>query len=361
MTTIAFDETGNSGGDLLNSAQPVFCLGSVKLDSDQLGEVAESLRLVKASEWKFARVKKTPAQLQALTELLERPWITNDVVKLFPIHKRFMVVTKFVDLIHEPIAREHGLDLYQQGGALATANLLATTLPIFLGEARYERLLQRFVDCVRTGGEAELRRFESEAEKIHKFLQRKHPGPVADSFAPVLLACRRRDLWLDFRGDDELDPLVPAYFVLVLKWSNALKGSFTVLADEAKALARNRQGLMKMADPSIEPRMIPITGGEYASYPLKVTEIVTTCSKDSREVQFADLVCGAANHILLPIVARTPLDEIQRRLWGVFFEKPLFVGSMWPSRDVTPEAVEAEHVIGETAVDFAVRIFSHNN
>jgi hypothetical protein len=358
MTTIAFDETGNSGGDLTNSIQPVFCLGSVRLDSEQLAEVAESLQLVKAPEWKFAKVKKTPAQLRALTELLERPWITNDVVKLFPIHKRFMVVSKFVDLIHEPIAREHGLDLYQQGGALATANLLVTTLPIFLGEARFARFLQRFVDCVRTGGDAELHRFESEAEKIHRFLQKKHPGPVADSFAPVLLACRRRELWLDFRDPDELDPLVPAYFVLVLKWSNALKGSFRVLADEAKALARNREHLMKMADPSIEPRMIPITGGEYASYPLKVKEIVTTCSKDSKEVQFADLVCGAANHVLHPMVARTPLDEIQRRLREVFFEKPLFVGAMWPSSDVTPEGVEAAHVTGETAVDFAVRVLS---
>lgn len=33
------------------------------------------------------------------------------------------------------------------------------------------------------------------------------------------------------------------------------------------------------------------------------------------------------------------------------FKKPLFAGAIWPSREVTPEAVEAEHVVGETAVD----------
>ncbi len=139
MMTIAFDETGNSGGDLTNAEQPVFCLGSVNLDSEQLSEVTEALRLVKAPEWKFAKVKKTPAQLRALTELLERSWITSEVVKVYPIHKRFMVVTKFVDLLHEPLARENGIDLYQRGGALAMANRLVTTLPVFLGETRFAR------------------------------------------------------------------------------------------------------------------------------------------------------------------------------------------------------------------------------
>jgi hypothetical protein len=356
MKTIAFDETGNSGGDLTNSEQPVFCLGSVNLDSEQLSEVTEALRLVKAPEWKFAKIKKTPAQLRALTELLERSWVTSDVVKVYPIHKRFMVVTKFVDLLHEPLARENGLDLYQRGGALALANLLVTTLPVFLGETRFARFLQCFVDCVRTGGDREVRLFESELEKIRDFLMKKHPGPVADSFAPAILGCRRKDLWIDHRDPDELDPLVPAYFVLVLKWSDSLSGSFTVLADESKAVARQREHLMRLADPSIKPQLIPITGGEYASYPLKVTEIVTTCSQRSKQVQFADLVCGAANHVLIAIASRKPLDDIQQRLRNVFFGKPLFVGAMWPSSEVTPEGVEADHVVGETAVGFAVRV-----
>lgn len=358
MKVIAFDESGNSGGDLLNHDQPVFCLGSVTLTPDQLAEAEAALRMVKAPEWKFGKVKNTPAQLRALTELLERPWVTSDVVKVYPIHKQFMTVSKFVDLLHEPLARLNGVNLYEQGAALATANLLVAVLPVFLGQTRFARLLQLFVACVRTGGDTELQRFEAEVHKVYDFLQKKHPGPVASSFAPVCLSCKRRELWLDNPCPDELDPLVPAYFVLVERWGRSLNQPFVVLADDSKALARQRDHLMKMAAASIEPQLIPITGGEYASYPLRITEIKTTCSKASREVQFADLVCGAANYVLLQIVQRRPLDEIQTRLRDVFAGKALYAGGIWPSNDVTPEGVEAEHVVGETAVDFAVRVLS---
>lgn len=59
---------------------------------------------------------------------------------------------------------------------------------------------------------------------------------------------------------------------------------------------------------------------------------------------------------MIAIASHKPLDDIQQRLRDVFFGKPLFVGAMWPSREVTPEGVEAVHVVGETAVGFAVRV-----
>ncbi len=55
-TIIAFDESGNTGSDLLDKEQPVFVLASVKLTAGQAKEL-KSIFKTNSSELKFNRLK----------------------------------------------------------------------------------------------------------------------------------------------------------------------------------------------------------------------------------------------------------------------------------------------------------------
>jgi|SRR6266852_5378374 len=119
MHEIALDEAGNTGADLLNSEQPVFVLASVSLSREKADTILEGIRTGQTRELKFARLKKSESGRRRIIRFLAAPELnTSNVITTF-IHKRFMIVTKIVDLLVESLAHEDGLDLYKDGATIA--------------------------------------------------------------------------------------------------------------------------------------------------------------------------------------------------------------------------------------------------
>ncbi len=356
VRSIAFDESGNTGEHLLSPEQPVFVLASASLTPEQLSAAETALQSVGASEWKYSKFKRKPGQLKKFLSLMEDPIFGGDSLKAYVIHKPFMIVAKFVDLVHEPIARAYGIDLYERGGALAMANLFTSVLPVYLGETVFSDYLNSFSHCVRDGSMAALAAFERRTHEVKDILAEREPD-LAASFAPVILACKHRALWLDHLNRTELDPLVPAYFILVDAWGQQLGERFIVIADESKTVAQEAPLLMKFADKDLAEKTIAGVGGS-ARYPLLAEKITTASSSESRAIQIADLTAGAINHVFTSMAKRVKLDDTLSRIRDVMFAKHLLVGGMWPSTDVTPESLGADYLTGENAVDYSHKILS---
>ena len=71
METIYFDESGYTGGDLVNSHQKTFVLVSLRMNEDEAAELKGGFfSAVKAQELKFSSIKKNPKQLSAAIEFL---------------------------------------------------------------------------------------------------------------------------------------------------------------------------------------------------------------------------------------------------------------------------------------------------
>ncbi|MFD0501719.1 hypothetical protein ACFQ0G_00030 [Streptomyces chiangmaiensis] len=70
-------------------------------------------------------------------------------VRSYLMDKRFMVITKLVDVLVEPLADADGLNLYEDQQGLALAELLRMAGPVLGDAAAYHRMLQAFVDWVR--------------------------------------------------------------------------------------------------------------------------------------------------------------------------------------------------------------------
>ena len=111
MHEVAFDESGNTGADLPNQQQPVFALASTCLSHEQASLILQPLRTPQSREIKFSRLRRTKGGRRRIIELLSCSSLDpeNTITTLF--HKKYMIVTKVVDLLVENLAYEDGIDL----------------------------------------------------------------------------------------------------------------------------------------------------------------------------------------------------------------------------------------------------------
>jgi hypothetical protein len=344
MKRVFFDESGNTGQNLIYAADPIFVLASCSFEADEEQEVLSHFQQFKGPELKFSRLRKTPAGQKSVLAFLASAQVTSKTAAAFLIHKPFMVVTKYCDLVLEPSFRKAGLDFYERGTNIATANMLTTTMPVFLNPMTWSNFLSLFVRVVRERTPSLFNEWRRSAELIFTHLEHTK-RESADFFAPVFLMSDSSEL-LEGLGNDELDPLVPAYYVLVDHWGKSVGDVYELIADESKVLAKERGRLLTFADPNLQP----VSAGydrRKMDFPLKVSDIVAVDSTAYLQVQFADVLCGA-----IASAAKAQTKGVLRS--GTFahdvlelcYSKGLIIGGLWPNHEVDPKDLETDIVPG---------------
>lgn len=358
METIALDESGNTGSDILNKDQPLLVLSSVRLTDHNIKEAENHFRLINAAEWKFAKFKTSAKQMRLLQSFLEKDWINESSVRVHITDKKFFAVVKMVDLICEPVAHAGGLNLYEKGGAISLANLKSTVLPVWLGEDVFDKLLRSFVDMIRHRSAEKYNDFHNVVMDAHAKVATFNTDDDFNLMSVLLYGSIYPNLWNKHIPDCALDPLVPAYFSLINSWGQELKSDFAVFSDKSKALTSQLAIIQKLSNPSIEPKTLPAVGGGWSSLPYRSASIMDGASEGNRSIQIADLLAGTANYIFSPIVSSVPSNDWQIACRDIFLKKGLIDNVLWPSREVTPEGVGALHVTGELPLDYTVNILA---
>lgn len=355
---VYFDESGNTGQDLLNRDQPVFTLASVHFAPEVEAELGAIFAGVRAAELKYSALKRNSRGQQMVLDFLRHAAVTSETVKVALINKRYMLYAKLVDTVHEPLAHTSGLNLYDRKGALAMANLFWGVYPVFVDNATLDRFLADFVTIFRGPSPAAYRMLKASALSVQRRLE-SHPtgAEIAASLAPVLIACEGGNDFFAGHTSTELDPLVPSYHHLCDAWGKTLRTSFVIDADESKTLARTKPLLMKFSDPNLVEHHQDYYGEGY-SYPLQVSDITAVSSDGSRGVQLADIVAGAHAQFGGRLSQRAPLDPYVAALRDVILDKGFPVMALWPSSDVTPQALGADGPMPSDPVEYAARILS---
>ncbi len=348
MRKVFFDESGNTGQNLIDQADPIFVLGSCSFHVDEEEEVLSHFQQFKGPELKFSRLRKSAAGQKAVLAFLASAEVTSTTAAAFVIHKPFMVVTKYCDLVLEPSFRHAGIDFYKRGMNIATANIL-TTMPTLLNPTTWSNFLSLFVRVVRERTPSLFNEWQLLAKLIYSHLEHSEPT-WADFIAPVFLMSDSSEL-LEGLGDHELDPLVPAYYVIVDHWGKSVGDVYEVIADESKVLAKERGRLLTFSDPNLKT----VSAGydrRKMDLPLKVSEIVGVNSTAYRQVQFADVLCGA---IASAAKAQTkgPLkpSTFAHDVWDLCHSKRLIIGGLWPDHEVDPKDLETDIVPGPNEVN----------
>ena len=334
MKNIFFDESGNSGQNLHDEADPVFVLGSCAFTADEEAELLSRLDSFQGPELKFSKLRKNPSGQRAVLNFLSSPNIRSETAAVYAIHKPFMVVTKYCDLVLEPSFQEAGLDFYERGLNIAMSNLLALTMPFHVNPATWNSFLALFARVVREKTYAAFYEWRKTTELIFSHLEYTE-REMALNFAPVLLISDYQSFFATI-GADELDPLIPAYHTLVQHWTATQNGQFVIVADDTKVVAKERSRLLMFSDPNLKP----VTVGydrRKASYPLKVSDIILADSTKSRQVQLADILSGSiACGLKAKITGDLKAGTFAHEILELCFSKNVIIGGVWPTKDVTP-------------------------
>jgi hypothetical protein len=291
LPIVAFDESGNTGENLLDQEQPIYCLASVHVDESDAEALAADILLKGQTELKFGSLRGSRRGRTAILAALTSGLLEPGSARVTPVHKRFMVIAKLFDDLIEPEFYERGIDLYDGGGHLALANLLYRRGPQACGVDRWEPLLASYVAMERDPSD----------QCIDAFLRTLNTCRIAAGALDVRRLLDVIDVahvrWAVRLGRDEgtavptLDPALPS-LVENCNWWDERVGRFVLEHDEAPVMRRLRAEIDRLRAPGAAASV-----GRYWAdrmrLPLGVDSMRVVRSDASRRVQLADLVAGA--------------------------------------------------------------------
>lgn len=345
MTTIYCDEAGNTGANLLDPEQPFFVLASNDFSEEESAALLDHVQSAQGAEPKFSTLRRTPDGIARLIRFLSDPRLNKDRVCIDVYHKRYMIVTKLVDLIAETLIHKIGGDLYERGGNIAMSNLLYYCMPAFCGQDRTDTFLQAFVDLIRHGpDQAKQAFFEAGRHLVESSVNEGFKKDLMYFTEPTLY-----DKWYHDFDWSALDPAIPALFHHIVVWGERKPGRFDVLHDHSKPILASAETFaLMMAGPGEESKTIG-TDRRKITFPLRATSLSQGDSTAYPQLQVADLCAGALNHFYKCHITERS-DDLSKAVealgcldWGKDF--------ILPQIHVTPETLGTDDASGTNSIE----------
>lgn len=347
MKLVSFDESGNTGPDLFNEDQPVFVLASTDLTIAEAEKVLAHVRTPQASEAKFTNLRKSNAGRTRILRFLEATRNYTGRIRTTYYHKRYMVVTKVVDVLIETLAHRAGIDLYENGANIATANYHFYCMPVFCGKDRARQFLDAFVAMIRQGDQSSINHFYYTAWQVHAASIDKEYGT---SIAPILATEPLIHDILEHNGPASIDPAIPSFFEHCAYWGDSTGEYFDVLHDKSKTLFQEKEAVEMFMSKDIPHAEIGYDRRKYG-FPLKANGISFGDSKSDPRLQVVDLIAGSSGYWATGLATGNTDDQFCKQLHELGM--PLFTANaLWPSMEVDPKKMGTIHNGGINAVDY---------
>lgn len=146
---IYLDESGHTGPDLLCKDQPFFAIAACWMDECDYYEIRDKIfNGVQSEELKFKSIKKRK-KLVSLERFIKFVNEKSDRYCVYLVDKKSILIEKFVLDCIEPAYAEMGLDISEEGGIRAYANLLNICLPGYMGIGWYNQFLKLYQNFIR--------------------------------------------------------------------------------------------------------------------------------------------------------------------------------------------------------------------
>lgn len=290
------------------------------------------MRSAQSGEAKFSTLRKSQNGISRVINFLADPRLNQDRVQFDVYHKRYMIVTKMVDLIAETLFHRRGVDLYKEGGNMAMANLLFYQMPVLCGDSNTDAFLQAFVDLIRQGVEKKDTYFEAgrrlfDATSVASFQRLLQPFTDHRLF----------EYWYQGFDWSHLDPAIPSLFHHIAAWGERKSERFDVMHDHSKPILASQETFMRMMAGEGEESTVIGPDRRTILFPLRATSLSQGDSALHPQLQIADICAGALNHFYKCHVARKE-DELSKAVeqlgcldWGEVF--------LLPQPSFTPESL----------------------
>ena len=295
MKTLYFDESGNTGNDLMNREQKYFSLCSTDLDELSSCEmITKFFGPSRAAEVHFKNQKQSNIGKERILEFIsENLAEIKNHCKLTVINKEFSVCCCLLLFCYEPLFYEKGIDYLDGGRNIVDANLFYYGLKAYCGAEFSYNLYTAFVNYVN-------HRKTDEKNKLTDLLSEaigKAEGWFSNLFlSPLFYSFKEKDGFLpDFNF---LDPAVYSLSGLLQEWMKTSDEKVCVCHDEAIVLESKISDLYDLFQEDAKDEIYLGYGEHKFPFPLRVRKPVSFASSSvSFSIQLCDILAGATTYI----------------------------------------------------------------
>ncbi len=245
----------------------------------------------------------------------------------------------------EPLAHRSGFNLYKDGANHAMANMLFICLQGFWDEKFRRKVLLSFQRMFRA-------RTKERFDECEELITKAREAVQSDETRSEIL----RYFWPSFvlLGFEHVINLPPHVLDLALpglvrlghSWREKHEGPWEVVHDRSTNMAKQRWLWDSLSASDLETARFDSPHGA-SIFPMNVVTTRFADSTTERQIQLCDVIAGATSaRIRLP-----EGNEYRTNLSEAGIDK-LVIDSIWPSEDVTPDALGKKGWDGNVAIEW---------
>lgn len=348
IPTIYYDESGNTGSNLLDPDQPVFSLASCCFSEDESKQLIELLNSKSPHEAHFKNLRRRRSGQDGIVRLMSNNLLNLKTVKINVFLKEFMVTTKIVDILIEHMMHLAGEDLYLNGRNIALSNMLYYCLPTFCDADLVQAMYKSFVVMVREQDQQHIDGFYSDVEKVKDSSSNEKFKQDID-----LILSTKYCIYDALNGIDKfsLDPSIPALFTHCAQWGDAYPKGFHILHDDSHSIEKQRLLFAQFMDWTQEEVELGYDRRKY-KLPLKGKSLKFTSSDEHLQIQVADIIASSFSYWAAGVSRGETEEYLFLELAKLNLDKYIGHNKIWPTKDVTAEDLGTVHDGGLNAANY---------
>ncbi|HIF9374884.1 TPA: DUF3800 domain-containing protein [Photobacterium damselae] len=347
IPTIYFDESGNTGSNLLDNDQPVFTLASCDFSQKEADRLLLLIGSRADSELHFKRLKRNKAGQDGIIRMLRDPAVNPTSVKMNVFLKRFMVTSKIVDLLIEHMLHLRGVDLYINGQNIALSNMLFICLQSFCSEDLVDEMYKLFVNMIKEQTPASIEAFYSSVELVKVSSSSED---FKSDIVQILETKQVIDSALANLDKSALDPSIPALFAQCIQWGKEYPKGFHLVHDDSHSVEKQREMFAMFMDWTQENVELGYDRRKF-NLPLKGKSLKFADSKKHKQVQVADIIASSFAYWAAGVSRGETEDYFFLELDKLNLDRFIGHNKIWPTADVDPKDLGTVHDGGLNAAN----------
>ena len=308
-------------------------------------------------EFKLSRLWKSRRHRSRFPELGRRMSAYSEHIFIWRVNKRFAVLSKLIDYLIEPAARDAGFDFYADGFSLNYTNYIHFGLTHFVPEAVHSKLLQVYQNFSRNPTHRALNKLHLDLE----ILAAESGEPMRQFIELMALGARHFTQYFSvesFGGSDELQ--LTSMVAIVGHWRNLYTEDFEITHDASSNFFHRMDYWRKITNSNVPRQLHPSASGTLYQFPLRVISTESVDSKENSSIQLCDVLAGLAARIFGRSVTEADRRILQSTLQAGLGEAQM---SGIAPEDFDPTRLQPRRREGPDAVDRMTEIIfgQHND
>lgn len=345
-----FDEAGYTGPNLTSVDQPIYTMGSVNFNNDELEEIRRDIGYdAYGMELHFKGMYKNPQGRAILKKVFAHRLMNHDHVLTAYANKRYCIYAQIVDILIEWFYHENGIDILVGAKNLVTANLLYRFAVAHPNQTLVHKFEEDFVTMVR----------DTKPETIEKFYSTTNQlildQETTEQFRHVLFEIPQTIATIDDALPVEafqLDVTVTLFSRIIQQWHQMTGVKNDVRFDSSEPMFANLELIEGLRDMPVDETIVGY-GSTAHIYPLPIGNLSLAKSHENLGIQLADL-CASAIYFI-----QSGKSDKYDKFRSELLAMPLFDYVDINLAPATPEFIEQRmnDVNGINPLDFLISNF----